>query len=744
MSGDRRSSSFGDPNAHPIPHPPTPQQTPDTAVLPSPVFQTPRPKQGSFSESGGWTPTFAEDYSVFNSTPGNLRGTNGPFLDFIPFTTVSTSSTHKRLLSAESVAIEIASHATHFSPDPNVPLPPVDPSYRIPSTPRSKQLPYHTSPPTLSQQQTPGLSKTRSSKKVRRGSLTSEPPTQTATPPPSSHKGTRKLAPKATMNDDQAYGQPDFSSMAHQQDMTAFIGSGTDMFGYPMSAPVNGPTSFWDPASMGMELDFSVADPSLFQPGAGPSHDRGMGSFDWSNDPQLFQEPSAPAPAPTLHGKPQPARRERALAPKPAVSEQLPASAAPIDNFSMQDPFGITHMGDGVNPGLLLSRPQTSAMDLSFNAAEGSNNMDSANDAISSRAAGNRRTGANKEVRNGKLPDRAIASSPIKPSFRPGLSRSFSENRGKKALGRGSSTSLAPSRSEQNLSGSVRPSGRVSPFKHQKRLSALASIPESSPQNKQRASVRFTIDSKGRARAESTIMTDSRGPGISRSQSARVGVGRASPDSDDDSSETDDEPIIIPSRNTSFNASFALPDPLKPVGSIFHSSRRSISDKSTSTITNGDGLTGAMNDEESEAETVTNEHQGGGDAASELRKVMESRQRRSLHNGRPHPGTSKSPTPQASAWPMEGRGVRCVCHRNRTDESDGYMMQCESCEMWLHGRCINVTRRTIPSVYICPFCSQTPNMRGGRMRDTGMRNDPLGIGAAAPSPLANRSMRTFR
>lgn len=479
------------------------------------------------------------------------------------------------------------------------------------------------------------------------------------------------------MNDEQTYGQPDFSSMAQQQDMAAFIGSGTDMFGYPMSAPVTGPASFWDPAAMGMDLDFSVADATMFQTAAAPSHHRQMGSFDWSSEPQLFQEPSAPPAPQASQDKPQPARRERALAPKPVMTEQLPGNTlAHVDNFNgMQDPFGITHMGDGVNPGLLLSRPQTSAMDLSFNGA-GSSGLDTTNGPAPSRANTGRRNGNTKDARGGKLPDRAIASSPIKPSFRPGLSRSFSENRGKKAMGRGSLTSLTTSRSEQNLAGAPRQSGRVSPFKHQKRLSALASIPESSPnQARQRAQVRFTIDSRGRARAESTMMTDSRGPGLSRSQSARDGLGRGSPDSEDDSSETDDEPIIIPSRNASFNASFALPDPLKPVGSIFHSSRRSISDKSSSTTTI-EGLNGGLNDEESEAETVMGEHQeGGGDAASELRKVMESRQRRSLQNGRLHPGNSQSPTPQASAWPMEGRGVRCICHRNRTDESDGYMMQ---------------------------------------------------------------------
>lgn len=671
-------SSFGESNAHQFPHPPTPQQTPDVAVFPSPVFHTPRPKQGSFSESGGWTPIFAEDYSVFNSTPGNLRGSNGPFLDFVPVTPSSVSTAHKRLLSAESVAAEIASHATHFSPDPNVPLPPLDPSCRVPSTPRSALVLLDSSPSSSSQHQALISPTIRSTKKVRRGTLTIEPPTQTATPPPSTHKGERKLVPKPTMNDEQTYGQPDFSNMAQHQDMTAFIGSGTDMFGYPMSAPVTAPANFWDPAAMGMDLDFSIPDANMFQPAAMPTHHRNMGSFDWSNEPQLFQEPSGPRTTATAQIKAQPVRRERALAPKPIVTDQLPdATAAPVGSFqdSMQDPFGIAHMGDGVNPGLLLSRPQTSAMDLSFNGADPSTNMDANNGAAPGRATGGRRN-ANKDARGGKLPDRATASSPIKPSFRPGLSRSYSENRGsKKAAGRGALTSLTPSRSEQAIGAPARPSGRVSPFKHQKRLSALASIPEASPQNKQRASVRFTIDSRGRARAESTMMTDSRGPGhISRSQSARDGLGRGSPDSDDDSSETDDEPIIIPSRNASFNASFALPDPLKPVGSMFHSSRRSISDKSTSTSTTVEALNGAP-DEESEAETVMNGQDGGGDAASELRKVMESRQRRSLQNGGIHPGNSQSPTPQMSAWPMEGRGVRCVCNRNRTDESDGYMMQ---------------------------------------------------------------------
>lgn len=54
--------SFGNPNAQP----PTPTQTPTSGQFPSPTaIQTPR-NSSSFENRGGWTPTFAEEYSVSN------------------------------------------------------------------------------------------------------------------------------------------------------------------------------------------------------------------------------------------------------------------------------------------------------------------------------------------------------------------------------------------------------------------------------------------------------------------------------------------------------------------------------------------------------------------------------------------------------------------------------------------------------------------------------------------------------
>jgi hypothetical protein len=97
------------------------------------------------------------------------------------------------------------------------------------------------------------------------------------------------------------------------------------------------------------------------------------------------------------------------------------------------------------------------------------------------------------------------------------------------------------------------------------------------------------------------------------------------------------------------------------------------------------------NDGESEAETImTDHHERGGDAASELRKVVEDRQKRSvqMENARSHQrilNTSNSGNFKTSAispvsmpdsnYRLEGNRIRCVCSRNEPDEDNGYMVQ---------------------------------------------------------------------
>ncbi|EXK84150.1 hypothetical protein FOQG_11655 [Fusarium oxysporum f. sp. raphani 54005] len=759
--------------------PPTSAETPVSDTFPSPVFETPKPGQGSLTDAGGWTPHFAEEYSVFNSTPGNLRGSQNSFVDFRAAT---PSSKHKRLLSGDTFAAEIATHVNHFS-NQNLPLPPVEPSRRLASSPNSVTVPQEYITDTTPLPSPDPAKHPQSSKKARKAGVQGAEPSQTATPPPTGRRGARKLADKLNMQNDQYFGQPDFTGNSQQQqqhDIAALMASSGDMFAYPMTAPAATPNTFWDP-SMGMDFDFSASPSNVFQTTpVQHGHHRHTGSFDWNSEVPLFQDPNAPF-ASAGSDPMQTMQRDRPLAPKPMGSAGATTASAAMSaalSAPLDDPFGLGQSMNGVNPGLLFEPPHNSVLDnpalipvTQAGSAEATIFQSRSRTPLGENI---RQSTSMKDLRATKAPDRALAPSPVKANPRPGMGRSFSENRGKRAQpqNRPVLPKLAPARPvSQASNGSnsdsappnrpmAKPTGRLSPMKSQHRLSGLASIPEGPALQHQstRTAVKFTIDSRGRARAETTIVPNewdwepsANHPGLTRDRSR---TPRDLGPSDDDESSSDDEPIIIPSRNNSFNASFALPDPLRPVGSIFHSSRRSVSDRSTSSI--HDTIGGSQHDADSENETMMYERKDKiGDAASELRKVMEDRRKRSNPMGQggqhrsfqgghfgPFRGDSNSPSTLTESSLITDRHVRCLCNRKGADEGDGSMIQCESCEMWLHGKCINLDLRTQPRVYVCSFCANTPNMRGGRMRDTGRGNLMGGVPVA--SPLASKSFRAFR
>lgn len=702
-------SSFANSNHHP----PTSEETPTSTVFPSPVFDTPKPGQGAFTDAGGWTPHFAEDYSVFNSTPGNLRGSQNLFVDL---GTTTITSSHKRLLSAETFAAEIATHVNHFSTNNSLPLPPVEPSRRLASSPNSITVPQEYITDSTPLPSPDPSDPSQFSKKARKAGVKGAEPSQTATPPSTGHRGEHKLADKLNMQNDQVFGQPDFAGTSQQQqhDIAALMASSSDMFGYPMTAPAATPTTFWDP-SMTMDFDFNASPSNVFQTtpvqhGGGHRH---TGSFDWNSEVPLFQDPTAPF-APSASDPMQSIHRDRALAPKSlgSTSATTAASVAMSAALSapLDDSFGFGQPMQGVDPGLLFEPPHTSVMDnpalipvTQAGSAEGAIFQTRSRTPLGDNI---RQSASMKDLRVIKGPDRALAPSPVKSNSRPGMGRSFSENRGKRAQtqNRPVLPKLAPARPvSQASNGSnsdnapagrpmVKPTGRLSPMKSQHRLSSLASIPEgpSLHHPPTRTSVKFTIDSRGRARAETTIVPNewdwepSMGHRkVSRDRSRTRELGP----SDDDESSSDDEPIIIPSRTNSFNASFALPDPVRPVGSIFHSSRRSVSDRSTSSI--HETMGGSPFDGESETETVMYERKDKiGDATSELRKVMEDRKKRSNPMGQggqhrsfqgsslgPFRGDSNSPSSLTESSLITDRQVKCVCGRKGADGGDGFMIQ---------------------------------------------------------------------
>ncbi|KAK7526212.1 uncharacterized protein IWZ02DRAFT_212995 [Phyllosticta citriasiana] len=91
-----------------------------------------------------------------------------------------------------------------------------------------------------------------------------------------------------------------------------------------------------------------------------------------------------------------------------------------------------------------------------------------------------------------------------------------------------------------------------------------------------------------------------------------------------------------------------------------------------------------------------------------------------------------SPTTDVSG--ISDSATRCVC--NSTEWDGQLMVQCESCNRWQHARCMGLPLQaeSLPSVYICVFCTgNTPVVRGGRIRD------PFRLAQGQQSPLSHKS-----
>ena len=56
----------------------------------------------------------------------------------------------------------------------------------------------------------------------------------------------------------------------------------------------------------------------------------------------------------------------------------------------------------------------------------------------------------------------------------------------------------------------------------------------------------------------------------------------------------------------------------------------------------------------------------------------------------------------ASTAGSGGWVTRCVCGRN--NEQEGFMIECEGCEVWQHGHCVGVTKNNVPKHYYCERC----------------------------------------
>lgn len=163
--------------------------------------------------------------------------------------------------------------------------------------------------------------------------------------------------------------------------------------------------------------------------------------------------------------------------------------------------------------------------------------------------------------------------------------------------------------------------GRMSPVKHSRPGSiSLSSIPELPPP-RTRTEVKFTIDASGRARTETILVEEELSP-------LRAGSSRRNEGWDEESnyeSSSDEDPILVPSRNTSFALPTQKPPKLANFDTIRATDIRRHSTSGYSRSESSSQRSTYQDSIESEAETVVDEDTGSGDATLELRKVVESR-----------------------------------------------------------------------------------------------------------------------
>jgi hypothetical protein len=529
---------------------------------------------------------------------------------------------------------------------------------------------------------------------------------QTATPPQSSSKGSRRLAPKisteAMQNDSHGGHYGTSGTPTQHPELLPFPATSADLFGYPMSAPATAPIfdstgAFLDPdtSMSGMEFDFMTDDSGIFNTG---SH-RISSSLDWGRDNQLFQDT---VNAPSNQSSKTPTKRQRPLAPKAPVSETAaPAPLAPF-NFNKNDgeisasgdPFSSAGSG-AVDPGLLYgghnsassptARPTTSHVaqqPYEHQLRESRRDQEEL-----------RRSRSTRESSTGHRVDRGTMSSPIKVHGRPPLLRSVSDMRGRKGQGNCPLGEFFLQCANNTQDRILPRTGQSSPIRRQ-RPSSLTSIPESLVP-RPRTEVIFTIDAKGKARTETIVVGGASKPTtalrLSRNEEREYSQYESS---------SDDEPIIVPSRNTSFT----LPSqPKGPKLAHFETSNHNADARRQSSTANSYSQSESssqrslhLEEVESEAETVMEEDDGSGNATLELRKVMESRkQQLKERNSRHHryasgvsprggvqyvnygSSTNISPTtvtdPDAATPSSSGTSTtRCVC--NSTD-NEGFMIQ---------------------------------------------------------------------
>lgn len=627
--------------SYPGGEPPTPTKTPTSPNFFLNSFQTPKQDSRSHGPYSPWSPVFPSATNAEFKTPTRLSFTT-------PTQTPIESSRHS---TGQDLETEIASHVHHFSPNPNLPLPPVEQAKQLSSSPNlsltSKSGASHFDPAESSKAPKPTLDTSVGTSTNSAGSMQTPPPTSTST----SRREVQQAqaarlikfsAEKAkrmalfTSGKDEQFGVSTSQVGESPQQFSALQFS-PEAFGFPMSGAATAPVYpqhklFWDPeqGSDTLNMDFAMED-SFAAFGMQKNLDPFTSAENLGSSVQFPTSPDFNLLTPSNDN----------LAAFPSTFPESPSRTATSITMARNP-----SRGHAVNPSLLFSSPSRTA--------EVSNAPDTAqtiqDDLLKPYSIQLRDAQLEMEMDNARRPKRKRGpESGDSPAVKAAI-ETLREDGVDRALVKGDlltvGQELNTKRSKsRNSFGSANDDSTGAPLPlHKQRSRTNLKSSSSNSQAHKRTSITLTIDASGRAKTETKVMDDAR-------PASRMDV-----DSDDNSDTSSSSSSI--GMVMSQPQSFAYPQSKQKQPSLgrFTSDSKSHSQKSSYTSTKGSNATSYTHfdpsekrrqsnlymqsepqqsqrsyrnivgeEDGSEAETVIDTDEDRGDAQSELKKIIRSR-----------------------------------------------------------------------------------------------------------------------
>ena len=644
--------------------PPTPTKTPTSPNFFLNSFQTPKQGTRFYGPQSPWSPAFDSATSPDLKTPTQLSFTT-------PTKSPTKPSEHKRPSTGHDLETEIASHVHHLSPNLSLPLPPVEPSRQLSSSPglsltsETKRRRLNTNESSITPLKT-CFDKSPNPATGFAGSMQTPPPTSTSASRRKAQQAeVAQLVKEATDNGrrmsfpnsgkgEGAHGST--SQIEESPQQFPALQFSPEGFGFPTSGPATAPVYpqhklFWDPeqGSDTMNMDFPMDDTfTTFGMGMQKNLDPFVSTIDQGNG---LQFPTSPA--------------------FKLISTSNEHMATFTTSSHAESPSRTTtsargkFAGNVVNPSLLFSSPGRAAdvatMPVVSQAIE--------DDALRPYAHQLRDAQIELDMGVARKPKRKrVPETGDSPAVKAALLTLRGDQIGRSGIERDhiddiiEAKAIARSRSP-NSYGYTKERKEVGSRSLQKRRSR-SRLHDS---QQKRSSVTLTIDASGRAK---TVVADDTKHAPRRENP----VDNDSEDSESDSSSSSAEMVMSQPQ------SFALPSQRHKqpkLGRFFndpksHSQRSSyaptlgsaniakaLSTQRTSsdvhTRRSSQAYNGAGRVEvDSEAETVIDTDDDGGDARSELKKVLQSRSQKKVSKQAMRPESRDGFTGQRRAYPSQG------------------------------------------------------------------------------------------